>query len=95
MTIGSIPLADYATTGTDEVAASLAPCIPGHEAILMANHGAVSYGGTLLKDYQRMETVEHLAHVSLVARQLGSPRPLCAEQIMGRENARSKYVQKL
>ena len=49
MTLGPVPLAEYATTGTDEVAASLRPFICGHEAILMANHGAVTYGSNLWK----------------------------------------------
>jgi L-fuculose-phosphate aldolase len=74
MTLGAVPLAEYATTGTDEVAASLRPFICGHEAILMANHGAVTYGSGLLEAFLRMETVEHLAHIELVAHQLGSPR---------------------
>ena len=56
MTLGAVPLATYATTGTEEVAASLVPFIPDHDAILMANHGAVSYGSTLLEAFQKMET---------------------------------------
>jgi len=75
MSLRPVPLARYATTGTDEVAASLVPLIPRHEAILMANHGAVAYGETLLEAFLKMETVEHLAYVSLVAHQLGSPQP--------------------
>ena len=92
MTLGIVPLARYATTGTDEVAASLVPLIPGHDAILLANHGVVSYGKTLLEAFQKMETVEHLAHVSLVAHQLGSPQPLRTEQIEQLHLARAKYV---
>ena len=71
MTLGVVPLATYATTGTEEVAASLAPFIPDHDAILMANHGAVSYGTTILEAFQKMEIVEHLANIALVAHQLG------------------------
>jgi L-fuculose-phosphate aldolase len=48
MTLGSIPLAPYATTGTDEVGASLQPFLRDHDAILMANHGLVTYGKDLL-----------------------------------------------
>jgi L-fuculose-phosphate aldolase len=92
MTLGVVPLAKYATTGTDEVAASIAPFIPNHDAILMANHGAVSYGSTLLKAFQKMETVEHLAHVSLVAHQLGTPLALKREQIEQLRNAKAKYL---
>jgi L-fuculose-phosphate aldolase len=92
MTVGIIPLAKYATTGTEEVAASLNPFIRGHDAILLENHGAVSYGKTLLDAFMKMETVEHLAHVTLVAHQLGSPRPLREQQVQQLHLAKAKYL---
>jgi len=63
MTLGPVPLAKYATTGTDEVAASLRPYIPTHDALLMANHGAVTYGSTLSDAFSKMETLEHVASI--------------------------------
>ncbi len=92
MTIGSVPLARYATTGTDEVAASLAPFIPSHDAILMENHGSVTSGATLLDAFLRTETLEHLAQVALACHQLGTPRPLGPTQIEQLRRARHKYV---
>jgi L-fuculose-phosphate aldolase len=92
MTLGTVPLAQYATTGTDEVAASLVPFIPSHDAILLANHGAVSYGDTLLDAFLKMETLEHLAQVGLAAHQLGSPMPLRADQVAQLHHARSRYT---
>jgi L-fuculose-phosphate aldolase len=93
MTLGVVPLATYATTGTAEVAASLAPFIPDHDAILLANHGAVSYGGTLLQAFQKMETVEHLAQIALVAHQLGAPQILKHEQVQQLRDAKIRYLQ--
>jgi len=93
MTLGVVPLANYATTGTAEVAASLAPFIPDHDAILMANHGAVSYGTTILEAFQKMEIVEHLANITLVAHQLGAPRTLKHEQIKQLRDAKTRYLQ--
>ena len=92
MTLGVVPLAAYATTGTSEVAASLVPFLPFHDAILMANHGAVAYGTTLLQAFQKMETVEHLAQIALVAHQLGAPRILKQEEIDQLRDAKAKYV---
>jgi L-fuculose-phosphate aldolase len=92
MTLGKVPLARYATTGTDEVAASLAPLIPTHEAILMENHGSVTYGVNLLEAFSRTETLEHLAQVALACHQLGSPRPLGATEVAQLQRARMKYV---
>jgi L-fuculose-phosphate aldolase len=93
MTLGVVPLATYATTGTEEVAASLVPFIPDHDAILMANHGAVTCGSTLLEAFQKMEIVEHLANIALVAHQLGAPRGLKHEQIEQLRDAKTRYLQ--
>jgi L-fuculose-phosphate aldolase len=93
MTLGEVPLATYATTGTEEVTASLVPFIPDHDAILMANHGAVSYGSTLLQAFQKMEIVEHLAQITLVAHQLGAPRVLKHEQVKQLRDAKNRYLQ--
>lgn len=92
MILGPVPLAPYATTGTDDLAASLATLIPDHTAILMANHGAVTYGESLLDAFLKMETVEHFAHICLVAHQLGSPRPLQKAEVGELLEARAKYL---
>jgi len=92
MTLGPVPLAPYATTGTDALAASLAHLIPGHSAILLANHGAVTYGDTLLDAFLKMETVEHFANICLVAHQLGSARPLEQLAINDLHAAKERYV---
>ena len=92
MSLGSVPLARYATTGTDEVAASLAPLIPEHEAILMANHGVVTYGKTLLDAFMKMETVEHFAQITLIAGQLGSASPIAEDKLAALLRAKMRYV---
>lgn len=93
MTLGPVPLASYATTGTEEVAASLEPLIADHQAILMANHGAVSYGATLLDAFLKMETVEHLAVIRLATHQLGPAQILTPEQLQQLVRARARYLQ--
>jgi L-fuculose-phosphate aldolase len=81
LSLGTVPLAHYATPGTPELSEVLEPFIPDHDAILMANHGVVTYGSDLTQAYMNMETVEHFARIALVARQLGCERPLTAEQV--------------
>lgn len=93
MTLGVVPLAPYATSGTYEVAESIVPFIPGHEAILMANHGAVAYGNDLLQAFQRMETVEHLAQIAMIAQQLGTPQFLSQGRIEDLHGAKARYLQ--
>jgi len=92
MSLGAVPLARYATTGTEEVAESLAEFIPDHEAILMANHGVVTYGKTLMDAFMKMETVEHFAQVNLIAHHLGSATPIQKDQLAALLDARSRYV---
>lgn len=93
MTLGCVPVAGYATTGTDEVAASLNPFIPAHDAVLLANHGAVTCGPSLFEAFLKMETLEHVAQIRLVAHQLGSFRTLAEEQAEGLRRARERYTQ--
>ncbi len=92
MTVGPVPLARYATTGTSEVAASLRPYIEQHDTILLESHGALSYGKTLSEAFLKMETLEHLAQVALAAHQLGSARPLRSEQVHQLQCAKEKYL---
>lgn len=81
VTLGSIPLARYETPGTPELAAGLEPFIPDHQAILMANHGVVTYGADLLTAYMNMETVEHYAKIALVTHMLGKQQPLTGKHL--------------
>lgn len=88
---GKIPLATYGTPGTLELSESLKPLIPGNDALLMANHGAVTCGHDLMQAYMKMETVEHYARIALVARQLGPTNPLPAAEITKLMRAREHY----
>lgn len=93
MILGSVPLAGYATTGTDEVAACVVPFLPGHDAILLANHGAVTYGRNLFDAFLKTETLEHVAVVRLAAHQLGCVRTLEEEQAEHLRRAKERYMQ--
>jgi L-fuculose-phosphate aldolase len=92
VTFGSIPLAGYGTPGTTELASTLTPLIPEHDAILMANHGVVTCGQDLLDAYMKMEKVEHYARIVAVARQLGPTQPLNQEQVRKLMKARESYA---
>lgn len=92
MTLGKIPLAPYATTGTDEVGASLEPLLRDHDAILMANHGLVTYGKDLLDAFMKTETCEHFAQVSLTAHQLGCRKLLEDDALNKLLQARARYL---
>jgi L-fuculose-phosphate aldolase len=91
VTLGSVPLAPYATTGTMELSESLSPFIPSHNAILMANHGVVTYGADLAQAYMRMESVEHYAKVVLAVRQLGTAQTLDPGELEKLAAIRARY----
>ena len=91
VTLGSVPLARYGTPGTTELAEALAPLIADHQAILMANHGVVTYGEDLLTAYMNMETVEHYAKIALVTHLLGRQQPLTGQHLDKLHEIRLKY----
>lgn len=80
--LGPIPLAPYATPGTRDVPASIAPFLQSHKGALLANHGALAWGKDLAQAYYRLETIEHTAKIHIIARfLLGTPQELTAEQL--------------
>jgi L-fuculose-phosphate aldolase len=91
MGLGCIPLARYGTPGTSELAKTLEPFVPQYDAILMSNHGVVTYGDTLEHAYMKMETVEHFAQIALVTHLLGKQQPLKEGEIEKLLLARTKY----
>ncbi|MEX1140606.1 MAG: class II aldolase/adducin family protein [Bacteroidota bacterium] len=79
--LGTIPLAPYATPSTRELADSLAPFVHSSDAILMSNHGVVAYGPDLENAYDKLEKVEHVAHMTFVARMLGGEHRLSEQDL--------------
>ncbi|AEB08389.1 class II aldolase/adducin family protein [Desulfobacca acetoxidans] len=81
LTLGAIPTAPYATTGTPEMATAVRDLLPFYDAILLDHHGALTLGRDLWDAYNKMEKVEHAALTVLLARQLGAARPLPPEEV--------------
>jgi L-fuculose-phosphate aldolase len=89
--LGRIPLVRYATPGTPELSTVLEPYVPHYDALLLANHGAVTCGPDLLTAFFRMETVEHFAKITLAAEMAGTPRLLSGREVAKLIAARSRY----
>ncbi|HEX7998330.1 MAG TPA: class II aldolase/adducin family protein [Pyrinomonadaceae bacterium] len=81
LTLGCVPLADYGTPSTNELTEAMRPLIKSHNALLMANHGAVAYGADLWQAFDRLETLEHTAKITILSRLLGGSRSLPADAI--------------
>jgi L-fuculose-phosphate aldolase len=90
-TLGSIPIAEYGTPSTRELAESVAPYVRAHDGLLLANHGALALGRDLFSAYYKMETIEHFARISLVARMLGREHLLSREEVERLQGLRGTY----
>jgi L-fuculose-phosphate aldolase len=90
-TLGGIPIAEYATPSTAELPAAIRDYIRAHDGLLLANHGALAVAPDLFAAYYRMETIEHFAKISLVARQLGRENLLSRDEVTRLQNLRGMY----
>jgi L-fuculose-phosphate aldolase len=90
-TLGSIPIAGYGTPSTQELPDAVRQYIRAHDGLLLANHGALTVGNELFSAYYKMETIEHFAKISLVARLLGGERLISQEEVLRLQGLRSTY----
>lgn len=91
LSLGCVPVAQYGTPGTPELSTALEPLVQNYDAILLANHGVVTYGADLLTAFFRMETVEHFAQVSLATELLGKQVLLSGRDVEKLLAARERY----
>ena len=90
-TLGSIPIAEYGTPSTAELPEAVRRYIKAHDGLLLANHGAVTCGRDVMSAYYKMETIEHFAKISLVARLLGREHLLSREEVERLQGLRGMY----
>jgi len=90
-TLGSIPIAEYATPSTTELPEAVRKYVKAHDGMLLANHGALALGKDLFGAYYKMETIEHFAKISLVARLLGGERLLTKQEVERLQGLRDHY----
>ena len=74
--VGPVALVPFGRPGTPELGDRVVPYLEGHNALLLANHGAVTMGRTLDEAWIRMESLEHCAKIIAAARAIGTPQPL-------------------
>ncbi len=79
--LGEVPLIPYILPGSQQLADAVYETIKTHHAVLLANHGVITTGETIREAYHRMELVESLAEMTLVARQLNNMNELSETQV--------------
>ena len=89
--LGKVPLVRYGTPGTPDLSAALEPYVEHYDALLLANHGAVTCGPDLLSAFYRMETVEHTAKITLAAENAGTPKLFSSREVAKLMAARARY----
>lgn len=79
---GRVPVARYATYGTEELAGNAARALGrDHRACLLRNHGTIAIGSTVGEAYSRTELLEQMAELYYRTRTAGEPVILTAEQM--------------
>lgn len=81
MMLGRTALAEYATPGTIELAEAIVPHIESCNAILLKNHGALTFGRDLTDAFNKMEVMESIAKTILFSRLLGEPEIITEENM--------------
>ncbi|HBF86237.1 MAG TPA: class II aldolase family protein [Clostridiales bacterium] len=81
ISLGYVPIAKYGTPSTEEIPDAVSEYLQHFDAVLLANHGALTYSDTLLNAYHKMESVEFYAKLLFNARLLGGPKELTDEQV--------------
>jgi len=81
ISVGAIPIAEYATPGTQALADVVVRYLKQYDAVLLENHGAITVGSCVYNAHFKMETMEHFAKIMFVAYQLGNVRGLPAKDV--------------
>ena len=89
--LGEVPLAKYGTPSTMEIPDAVSEYLPYYDAVLLENHGALTYGDSLLGAYHKMESLEFYARLLYQSMMLGGPKVLDKEQVKRLYGMRKDY----
>lgn len=81
ISLGSVPIAEYGTPSTEEIPDAISKYLPFYDAVLLENHGALTYSDSLLAAYHKMESLEFYAQLLFISRELGGPKELSETQV--------------
>ena len=81
MILGQIPTLPYATPSSNEDRDIIGEAIAKHDAVMLSHHGSLTVGRDPWQAYMRLETLEHVAHVTMLVRQLGGGTSINEEKM--------------
>ncbi len=80
--LGTVPIARYAKPGSQEVPDSIAPFCKEYNGVLLANHGALTWGGDIMEAFYRLESLEYYATILMYTGNiLGKQNELSCKQV--------------
>ena len=79
--LGCVPIAKYGTPSTEEIPDAVEPYLQYYDAVLLENHGALTYSYSLEAAYLKMESVEFYARLLYQTMQIGGPQEFSEEQV--------------
>ena len=81
LAVGKVPIISYARPGTREMGSALTPYLPEHRALVLARHGALTWGESLMESYMGMERLEHTAEILWRAECMGGLTSLPEQEL--------------
>lgn len=78
---GNIPIAEYATPGSQELVNITSKYFINHDVILMKNHGVIIGGKTVKDTYLKLELVEGYAKTIICTKILGGAKIISEEEV--------------
>ena len=91
LSLGIVPCAPFAITGSKRLAESAAPYCKKHTAVLLEHHGAVTWGKDVEQALHRTEVLEHTFKVYANMRAFGELRLLSERQLDEVEQVKKKF----
>ena len=92
--LGCVPIAEYGTPSTEEIPDAISKYLQHYDAVLLANHGALSFSDSLLSAYHKMESLEFYAQLLYQAKVLGGPKQLTESQVQRLYEIRRQFGMK-
>lgn len=90
ISLGSVPIAEYGTPSTDEIPDAIEKYLQDYDALLLENHGALTYGSDLINAYYKMESLEFYAKLTFISTMIGGPHELSDKQVQQLYEIRKK-----
>ncbi len=90
MGVGRIPIVPYARPCTKDLSDSILPYIPDNQVMILARHGALSWGQSILEAANGIERIENCAVILAKAQSLGGLTFLPPEEIEALHQIRKK-----